>query len=61
MFMRSLRALGNNDLEAASLPSPLGGEGLGVRGKTLSDCMPAPSPQPLSPEGRGEQNARCFF
>src|SRR5262249_3136468 len=32
-------------------PSPLGGEGLGVRGRSLQGL--SPSPQPRSPKGRG--------
>ena len=36
---------------AGLLPSPLGGEGLGVRG-----CV-SPHPRPLSPEGRGENES----
>src|SRR5579871_5154991 len=59
------------------LPSPLGGEGLGVRGKhsgasppsppaplprpaaiiTRGEGRKTPHPQPLSPEGRGEQES----
>ncbi len=38
--------------DANLLPSPLGGEGLGVRGFAFS-----PRPQPLSPQGRREQDA----
>src|SRR5581483_11107645 len=34
------------------LPSPLGGEGTGVRGSGTGSGL-APSPQPHSPEGRG--------
>ena len=39
------------------LPSPLGGEGLGVRGRNTqeSNYIPSPHPQPLSPKGRGEK------
>src|SRR5581483_1077571 len=36
---------------SSSLPSPLGGEGSGVRG--VAGTSVSPSPQPLSPEGRG--------
>jgi acyl transferase domain-containing protein/3-hydroxymyristoyl/3-hydroxydecanoyl-(acyl carrier protein) dehydratase len=45
------------------LPSPLGGEGSGVRGvrtgtprETVVAGSPTPHPQPLSPKGRGEKD-----
>src|SRR5579884_1067704 len=51
------------------LPSPLGGEGPGVRGERPRTSDRPPSPQPLSPEGRGEKgkssmavkNAHCSW
>src|SRR5262249_35671504 len=36
------------------LPSPLGGEGLGVRGKAPLGLRPPPPPRPPPPGGRGE-------
>src|SRR4051794_13381545 len=34
------------------LPSPLGGEGLGVRGRPVQELTPHPYPSPPSGEGR---------
>src|SRR5262249_55131983 len=48
-------AMGTDQLHGTEIPpSPLGGEGTGVRG----DVTSAPSPRPSPPEGRGSVRLR---
>jgi 3-phosphoshikimate 1-carboxyvinyltransferase len=76
VMVECLRQLGwevTTDWEQATIsvkrpvlfPSPLVGEGLGVRGKPTSQKLldttsVTPHPQPLSHKGRGEQDTRLF-
>src|SRR5262249_62057518 len=41
---------------AAGLPSPLGGQGSGVRGNTPEGAAPPPPPPPPPPRGGGGEN-----